>query len=338
MLDAKQIVRLIPFALGGAPARLREFSSRNSAFRRREQKPRFCFQGNSTCTQLSVPSVMAHGWPVAASNVSSPDALSRMITSIATRSRCSDGTAYANSRAASMTGVPGAVPLAAPSFSVSPGPSLLMLHPFGAVPHATSYAAQLCDSAGAHCQSAISVTTAGHTFIGLTAGTTYTITLTAVGDGAVYVNSPAASRSGTAWWACLMVDATTNGPAANTLQAAVDTAHPGDMLTVYGTCHGNATINENLNVGGQTDPAFGAPTLDGDKTGSVVTIGSTSGPTVNITGLSITDSWGANGGGIDLLAGALTLNRSVVSDSEDVPFAVELRDGDPGLMFKQARA
>jgi len=24
--------------------------------------------------------------------------------------------------------------------------------------------------------------------------------------------------------------------------------------------------------------------------------------------------------------------------TEDVPFAVELRDGDPGLMFKQARA
>jgi len=28
----------------------------------------------------------------------------------------------------------------------------------------------------------------------------------------------------------------------------------------------------------------------------------------------------------------------LVADVEDVPFAVELRDGDPGLMFKQARA
>jgi hypothetical protein len=85
-----------------------------------------------------------------------------------------DGIAYAKSRAALMTGAPGAVLLAAPSFSLTPGPYLVTLNTFGAVPHATSYAAQLCDSTGAHCQSAISVTTAGFTFIGLNAGTTYT--------------------------------------------------------------------------------------------------------------------------------------------------------------------
>jgi hypothetical protein len=61
-----------------------------------------------------------------------------------------------------------------------------------------------------------------------------------------------------------VVDATTNEPASKTLQAAIVTAQPGDTLKVYGTCHGTNTINENLNVAGQNDPAFGAPTLVGD--------------------------------------------------------------------------
>jgi hypothetical protein len=199
----------------------------------------------------------------------------------------------------------------------APGPYLVTLNPFGAVPHATSYAAQLCDSAGVHCQSAISATTAGFNFTGLAAGTTYTVTLTAVGDGTAYANSPAAARSGTAWWSCLVVDATTSEPAANTLQATVDTAQPGDTLKVYGTCNGNATINKNLNLAGQNDPAFGAPMLAGDGTDSVVKIGLTSAPTITITGLTITGGNASptttgEGGGIYLQAGTLTLDRSVV--------------------------
>lgn len=56
-----------------------------------------------------------------------------------------------------------------------------------------------------------------------------------------------------------------------TLQAAVDAASAGDTLKVKGTCVGTTTIGKNLTVDGQSNSAFGAPTLDGGGSGPVVT-------------------------------------------------------------------
>jgi hypothetical protein len=110
-----------------------------------------------------------------------------------------------------------------------------------------------------------------------------------------------------------------------TLQAAVNAASPGDKLKVRGTCYGDTTINKNLKIIGQSNPAFGPATLNGannaTREGSVVTV--TGGVTVAVTGLTITGGYtltGYNtnegGGGIHNEGGSLTLINSTVSGNE----------------------
>ena len=108
-----------------------------------------------------------------------------------------NGTTYISSVPATQTGVPSAVPLATPSFTLTAGTGSLTINPFNALPNATSYSYAVCNAVGASCGTAIPVTTAGATISGLTDGTPDTITLTAIGDGTVYANSAAASVVGT---------------------------------------------------------------------------------------------------------------------------------------------
>jgi hypothetical protein len=104
-----------------------------------------------------------------------------------------DGTAFATSATASQTGRPGTTQLAAPALSVTPDPGALTINAFAAVPNASSYSYQVCDAAGNNCVTAVSVPTSGIKITPLTPGTTYTIRLTAVGDGVIYANSVPAS-------------------------------------------------------------------------------------------------------------------------------------------------
>ena len=108
-----------------------------------------------------------------------------------------DGVVYANSTPTSMTGSPAAVTLASPTFTLTAGSGTLAINAFTAVAHASSYSYQLCDAAGVNCTTAQTVTSAGTTITGLVGGTTYTVELTAVGDGVAYTNSVPAAVTGT---------------------------------------------------------------------------------------------------------------------------------------------
>jgi hypothetical protein len=84
--------------------------------------------------------------------------------------------------------------LATPVFSLASGPQSVALHHFGRSPGAVTYAAQVCDAPGLNCLPAIRVTTAGHTFTGLSAQAIYTVKLTALGNGTTAANSRTASH------------------------------------------------------------------------------------------------------------------------------------------------
>jgi putative cofactor-binding repeat protein len=126
-----------------------------------------------------------------------------------------------------------------------------------------------------------------------------------------------------------------------TLQAAVDAASAGDTLKVKGTCVGTTTISKNLTVDGQSNPAFGAPTLDGGGSGPVVTARATvafnnltirngntvaapfpgdqgggifNDGTLTLTGVTVTANSAWEGGGIfNWAGGTVTLIESAVS-------------------------
>jgi hypothetical protein len=144
--------------------------------------------------------------------------------------------------------------------------------------------------------------------------------------------APAAGRP-----TCLVVN--TAGGGYRTLQAAVDAASAGDTLKVKGTCVGTTTISKNLSVGGQTNPAFGEPRLDGGGGGPVVTVraavainnltirngdtvavpfpgdqggGIFNGGTLTLTGVTVTANSAWEGGGIFNASGTLTLTDSAV--------------------------
>ena len=85
---------------------------------------------------------------------------------------------------------------------------------------------------------------------------------------------------------CLIVNLGGGGGTWDTLQAAQDAAAAGDTLKVKGTCHGPTTLSKDLTVVGQSNPGFGTATLDGDRAGSVVTIGP--GVSAAISDLTIT--------------------------------------------------
>lgn len=96
----------------------------------------------------------------------------------------------------------------------------------------------------------------------------------------------------------------------NSLQAAQDAASAGATLQVRGTCVDTTRVSKNLTITGQRAVGFGAPTLDGKRGGSVLTIGS--GIMVTVNTLTITDGSSIFGGGIDN-SGTLTINDSRIT-------------------------
>jgi hypothetical protein len=117
-------------------------------------------------------------------------------------------------------------PLGAPVLSVTPGPGQLTLNAFAAVANASGYSYRLCVRAGASCGPATPVATAGTTISGLRNGITYTVTLTAVGNGIAWADSRPAVQSAIPGATPLAPPSGTNsGCAATTI--AQENAQPG---------------------------------------------------------------------------------------------------------------
>ncbi len=150
---------------------------------------------------------------------------------------------YTNSAVGSQTGAPAAAPLATPTFALTPGPGSLTLNSFSAVPHASSYSAQLCDSAGNTCQAAVTVLTTGHVFTGLVGGTTYTIRLTAIGDGTAYASSVPGSRSATTGPITVAPTATISGSNTQLNGAAYVAIAPDGTIAVGDTPSPNGSVS-----------------------------------------------------------------------------------------------
>ena len=69
------------------------------------------------------------------------------------------------------------------------------------------------------------------------------------------------------------VSNTRNHKGYSSLQDAVAAAKAGDTLEVKGSCVGNTTLDRDVTLSGVSNKAFpGAPTLDGNQTGRVLTI------------------------------------------------------------------
>jgi hypothetical protein len=86
-------------------------------------------------------------------------------------------------------------------------------------------------------------------------------------------------------------------------QIAIDRATPGTHLRIRGVCVGSFSIAKRLRLLGSATTAFPVPTLEGDATDTVLTVGSAS---VTIVDLTITNGGGDVGGGI-YNTGTLTL-------------------------------
>jgi predicted outer membrane repeat protein len=100
----------------------------------------------------------------------------------------------------------------------------------------------------------------------------------------------------------------------NKLQAAINNADPGDLLTLRGTCVGSFTIGKDLTIEGV---AGTFPTVDGNDAGRVLQINN--GSDVELVGLTITGGMvtggaGEFGAGIRNL-GTLTVRKSKVLDN-----------------------
>lgn len=85
----------------------------------------------------------------------------------------------------------------------------------------------------------------------------------------------------------------------DSLQQAIDNATAGRTLSVTGTCVGNFGIGKNLKLTSNT--ALGTVRLDGNHTGSVVTV--STGAAVTITGFTITNGRGDYDPALDIQTG-----------------------------------
>jgi hypothetical protein len=115
----------------------------------------------------------------------------------------------------------------------------------------------------------------------------------------------------------------------NSVQAGVDAVKAGDTLEVKGTCVGSTSVDRTVTLKGVTNKAFpGTPTLDGNKSGTVLHI--TNG-TTTVDGLKVTNgvadvtSVEGNGccvgGGIAVsgdTAGATLVNALVTGNSASI--------------------
>ncbi len=94
------------------------------------------------------------------------------------------------------------------------------------------------------------------------------------------------------------------------LQKAVKAAKARHHLAVRGTCHGRTEISKDLTIKGSRTKRSGAPTLDADSKGTVLTVGR--GTTVTVVALTIREGKTTRDGGGIMNRGALTLFSVVV--------------------------
>lgn len=142
--------------------------------------------------------------------------------------------------------------------------------------------------------------------------TALTLTTAVALTAALLVPTASALASPTPSVASCTVRNLTHPSTESTLQGAIDDADPNDKLEVRGTCTGSTTIGKSIRIVGKRTAATGAPTLDAQGLGRVLTI--TAG-TVRLTGLRIVrgiapDPGPSTHGGLILNEGGpLTLTR-----------------------------
>jgi hypothetical protein len=110
------------------------------------------------------------------------------------------------------------------------------------------------------------------------------------------------------------------------LQAKINSASQGSTLLITGTCVGNFAVAKPLTLQGSPHA-----TLDGDQTGTTLTVTTTR--PVHLLNLTISRGLALHGGGINAQGGTLTLNHVVVQDS----YAIADRAQGGGI-FKKAGA
>jgi hypothetical protein len=105
-----------------------------------------------------------------------------------------------------------------------------------------------------------------------------------------------------------------SGRTFGSLQKAANVAREGHHLIVWGTCHGRTEILKDLSIKGRRTKRSGVPTLDGDRKGTVLTVGRN----ISVTVIALTVRHGQttrDGGGI-VNRGNLTLRGVVVRDNK----------------------
>lgn len=91
------------------------------------------------------------------------------------------------------------------------------------------------------------------------------------------------------------------------LQLAIDAARSGDTIVVRGRCVGNYSIGTPLTLVGRATSSFPTATLDGGRTGTVVSVTAAD---VTLDGLLITNG---SAGGVANTAGAVRVIRSTIT-------------------------
>jgi len=101
---------------------------------------------------------------------------------------------------------------------------------------------------------------------------------------------------------------------ADSLQAAITAAAPGDTLSIKGTCTGNFTVAQNLTLQGAAPGA----TLNGGAAGTTLSI--SGGAIVTVRALTITGGSASDGGGINVDFATLNLVNSTVTGNTATGF------------------
>jgi len=137
----------------------------------------------------------------------------------------------------------------------------------------------------------------------------------AAGVATLGVAAAAAGPASAAVSKCQAQNVTLGTKESPNLQALIDAAGAGNTIQVKGICVGNYTIAKSLTVFGKPTKEVPAPTLDGNATGSVVTISGEPAPTVAIRDLTTTNGSAQIGAGIYNRGATLSLTDVVVRNN-----------------------
>jgi predicted outer membrane repeat protein len=153
----------------------------------------------------------------------------------------------------------------------------------------------------------------GTKFSSTKSSVTYQVTLSGLSEGShTFVVSitltDGGSASGSTTFTVVLpkcaTDISPGGSSSNNLQDVINAATTGDTIEIRGTCTGNFAIGKDLTFVGISGTS---PTLDGNKTGHVLAVFSST--SVTLTDLTITNGTAEFGGGI-INSGTVTLNGS----------------------------